>query len=292
MIRSLLSCLLLMATHASDAQSWCAPGAQWIFNFSSLQATGVRRAWYSGDTLVGGLQCQRIDQAVIAYEPVIPFGTPFTFQDSPIITQGQGDLIRLWDAVNNDFDTLVWYGAGPGDHWEFPQFAGVAHYDVLDTGTRVVQGIALHYLVVEEPVVMGVVDTLYERIGLAYYYLRPTETVLIDFVTYGLVCYRDTVIEEFDGWFPGHGCDFTVAVKEDEQRRIQPYPNPGSDRFTLRTPAGPHTIELFDATGRMTFQHRSSGEQVVIDTAHLPSGVYSVRVDDGSRCMRWVKEQE
>jgi hypothetical protein len=37
-------------------------------------------------------------------------------------------------------------------------------------------------------------------------------------------------------------------------------------------------------------QQRISDEHATIDTAHLPSGVYLVKVDEGVQPLRWVKE--
>lgn len=273
-----------------SAQNWCAPGAEWLFNFHSQGATGVRRAWYSGDTLVGGLPCQRIDQTIIAYEPVFPFGTPFIVQDEPIITHGQDDLIRVWDQLNNEFDTLAWFGAVPGDRWNVPQYEGPGQFDVLDTGTRVIAGIPLHYLVVEEEVVMGMPDTLFERIGFEYFYVRPAETLLIDFVTSGLICYHDDLIGQFDGWSQWHPCDFTLSLEEWDAPNAQPSPNPGIDHFTLSLSSGPHTITLLDVTGSIVLQERTSDGCTRIGTAQLPSGIYLVRIDEGTEPMRWVKQ--
>jgi Secretion system C-terminal sorting domain len=282
-------------TALASAQVWCPPGAQWLFNFHSKQASGVRRAWYSGDTLVGGLQCQRIEQTIIAYEPAIPNGTAFTVQDAPIITNGQGDLIRIWDQANNAFDTLAWFGAVPGDHWNVPQyeFSGACYFEVLDTGSRVIAGIPLRYLIVEEPIVMGIVDTLYERIGFERFYIRPTETMNIDFVTYGLVCYRDNVIDEFDGWLPlGHPCDFTLSLEEKNVEHVQLFPNPGTDHFTVQLPPIPNTIIVSDALGRNVLMQRSNGGSTLINTSGLRSGTYVVRITNATSTplnMKWIK---
>ncbi len=281
--------LLLLAT--LNAQQWCAPGAEWLFNFGSMQAGGVRRAWYSGDTIVGGQPCQRIDHTIVAYEPVPPLGSPFTYQDQPFFTHAQGDLVELWDPSGSAFDTLAWFGAAPGDHWDLAGLSGVARFDVLDTGTRLVDGIPLRYLVVEEPIVMGVVDTLFERIGFEYFYLLPMESIVIDFTTNWLVCYRDSWIGRFDGWFPsGEACDFSVSVKEREEAHPRPYPNPGTDHFTLSLPTGPHVVTLLDATGRVVLRQRSTGERTSIDTAKLAPGTYVARVDEGSSRVTWVKQ--
>ncbi len=291
MKRILLFPIGLLFLSNLNAQQWCAPGAEWLFNFGSMQASGVRRAWYSGDTIVGGQPSQRIDQTIVAYEPVPPLGSPFTYQDQPFFTNAQGDLVQLWDQSSSAFDTLAWFGAAPGDHWHLPGLSGDARFDVLDTGTRVVDGILLRYLVVEEPVVMGIADTLFERIGFEYFYLLPIESIVVDFTTNWLVCYRDAQIGQFEGWFPsGEPCDFSVSVKEREDARLQPHPNPGTDHFTLSLASGPHVVTLRDAGGRVVLRQRSSGEQTWVDTGKLAPGTYVARVDEGSSRVLWVKQ--
>jgi hypothetical protein len=68
------------------------------------------------------------------------------------------------------------------------------------------------------------------------------------------------------------------------------YPNPGTDHFSLSLSPGPHSVKLFAVTGRLMHQQRISDEHATIDTAHLPSGVYLVKVDEGVQPLRWVKE--
>jgi len=74
---------------------------------------------------------------------------------------------------------------------------------------------------------------------------------------------------------------------------IRPFPDPGSDHFILQLPAGPHTITLFDATGRRVLQQRTSEARPVIATVALPSGLYriTVRNDQGAITgATWIKE--
>ncbi len=296
MLRANILALFTVLAICSQAQTWCPPGAEWLFNFYSQQATGVRRAWYSGDTLVGGLPCQRIDQTIIAYEPIPPFGSAFIQQDQPIITHGQGDLLRIWDQANNVFDTLAWFSAVPGDRWNVPhyEFSGACYFEVLDTGTRVVAGIPLRFLVVEEPIVMGFVDTLFERIGFERFYVRPIETMLIDLTTTGLVCYRDDVLGQVDGGWPWHPCDFSLSLEEESAQRAQPFPNPGSDHFTISLAPGVHTIALFDATGREVLRRPINSERTAVDCSALEPGLFAYRLLDRSGTTvdsgKWIKE--
>lgn len=290
-MRLTVTFLLCASLNLGHGQTWCPSGAEWLFNFTSQQATGVRHAWCSGDTVVGGLPCQRIDQVIVAYEPVFPLGQAFTFQGAPIITHGQGDLVLLWDGNSAIFDTLAWFGAAPGDHWDVPNYAGLGRFDVLDTGTRVVDGIPLRYLVVEEPIVLGVTDTLFERIGFEYYFLRPEETMLVDFTTMALVCYKDDQISQFNGWYQTqHPCDFTLAVREPASTEMFMYPNPGLEELTLALLPGMHEVSLTDARGRMVLRQRVSGPWATISARHLVKGAYAVRVDETNLRSVWVKQ--
>ncbi len=289
MERSLLTCTLALSLVPVSAQQWCAPGSEWLFGFWSLQATGVRHAWYAGDTIVGGLAAKRIDQDIHAYQPVPPFGTPFYTTAQSLITAEVGDMVMLWDNGTSSYDTLMWFGAVPGQSWRSAHHPGPAHFDVLDTGTMVVEGIPLRFLVVEEPVVMGVTDTLLERIGFDYFYLFPDESFLLDFTTTWLQCYHDTDIPEFDGNVQLHPCDVTLAMDQERPDPVNVFPNPGEDVLTLALLSGEHRIVLFDATGRIALSEHATGSRVRMATGGLPAGPYVIRVD-GSRPVRWVKQ--
>lgn len=278
----------LLITAQASAQSWCPPGAEWTYSFANQQAMGITRAWYAGDTLLGGYTAQRIDQTIVAYQGNPPFGQPFTQQLQAQHTRMEDGVVHLWNSGANSYDTLIWFDAVPGDRWQLPH-ADWAYFDVLDTGTTVVEGIPLRYLVVEEPIVMGVIDTVRERIGFDYFYIDPLESMLIDWTTGQLHCYRDEAITEFHGRYWPMPCDFTVGMTERIPIASGPSPNPGTDHFTLQLPSGLHSIEVFDATGRRVIGETIAGSNTRITTTELSPGLYSVRVD-GNPPLRWVKQ--
>ena len=283
--------LLLLFGLRASAQQWCAPGAQWLYSFYSQEATGVKHAWYSGDTIVGGLPAKRIDQTIYAYQPIPPFGQAYVLQDVPLFTAEVDDRVMLWDAASSSYDTLMWFGAVPGQRWNVPEYLGPsAYFEVLDTGTSVIDGVTLRYLVIEEPIVMGFVDTLRERIGFNTWYLRPIETIEIDITTGALQCYGDVDIAQFLGPIQLHPCDFALSIEEERTTGVGPYPNPGTDHFALPLSLGAHRITLFDALGQLVLEQRTSGAQAIIATGELPSGIYTVRIDAERTPLRWVKQ--
>lgn len=101
-----------------------------------------------------------------------------------------------------------------------------------------------------------------------------------------------------------NGCTFTddvlvtvidpSSVGDNAQvDRSAPFPDPGSDHFTMLLDGGTHIITLLDATGRRVSQQRTADERVVIRTEELQSGTYVILItsDDGAVArMKWMKQ--
>ncbi|HEX2616098.1 MAG TPA: T9SS type A sorting domain-containing protein, partial [Flavobacteriales bacterium] len=258
----------------------------------SLAANGTRHAWYSGDTLVGGLTAQRIEQRVDAFQTIPPFGTPVSFVAPTLFTATVGDRVMLWNDQAGAYDTLMWFGAHVGDHWDPPHFPGPARFDVIDTGNTTVSAIPLHYIVVQE-LGTGWVDTLRERIGFDYFYIDPNESFIIDFTTTWLQCYRDNVIAEYHGNTQQGSCDFTTGVAEVRSTTWSLYPNPGTDQLELQLPEQVRSVEVLDALGRCVLRAFPTGTRTTVHTASLSTGSYIIRVRDRADVVttqRWMKE--
>ena len=164
---------------------------------------------------------------------------------------------------------------------------------VLDTSTVVIDGTPLRQLLIQRgnwdwmpP------DTLRERIGFSFSYLNGWSWFLTDQPWTGLRCYQDAQIGYSAPGVPD--CGFTLSVDGAAMRASATvFPNPGTTYFTLSLPPGPHTITLFDATGRMVFTQRTTEERPVIGTEKLPAGLYRITMQSeqgGSMSTSWVKE--
>lgn len=286
MRQSLLFALLLHLP--VSAQSWCAPGAEWEFRFYSQAASGITHATYTGDTIINGLAAQRIDHTIYAVNPEWS-GQAFTEVLDPLFTRYDDDIVWMWGQWAGEFDTLMWFGAVPGDRWLIPAEWTHGGYTVVDTGHFLFGDDLLRWVAVEEDVAMYGPDTLWERIGFGAIYIDPWESVTIDYTTAHLKCYRDDSGNSFAGPWYSTPCQLTVrtAVHTHEALAL-PHPNPGTTHFALDLPPGPHTIELFDVTGRRVLHQRTTQERPTISTEHLPPGIYHLRVDDAAG-VRWMK---
>jgi hypothetical protein len=279
-----------------SAQTWCPPGATWTYGTDFFGLYGYSQYVYVSDTLVGGQLAHRIDaQGAMSY-----FGQTQTDQWSqPIaaITAQIGDVVSSWSDAAQAWDTLFWLGAVPGDSWIR---RGGPNGDcdppdslvIVDTTTVVYNGLALRQWTVEQRAdgMTMFIETFTERLGWTMNF-SPYPACIIWDGPVGMRCYSD---QDISVNFTGLGCETLVGIDERAASlSLSVLPNPGTTHFTLDLPPGPHTITLFDATGRMVLQRRTTDARPMIDTEGLPAGLYRITVRDergGAMGATWVKE--
>ncbi len=86
--------------------------------------------------------------------------------------------------------------------------------------------------------------------------------------------------------------DTTVSLKEEKKQEIRLYPNPATNHIWLQlaenTTLAQAQIELYSSSGRLLYKEQPSSHFHKIDVAHLPKGLYLVRLWDGER---WFAEK-
>lgn len=75
--------------------------------------------------------------------------------------------------------------------------------------------------------------------------------------------------------------DNSVGVNEGEMKpEVHIYPNPASDLITIELEAAGARIEIFDPTGKLVHQQRSTGTSQRIAIDQWPAGVYLIKVSE------------
>jgi hypothetical protein len=297
-MRSLIFPLVLFSTSLASAQGWCPPGATWTFGYNNILSGVVGHALvdYTGDTTLSGLPAQRLEIYVNAFS----YPTQSYLIEQPfgvLFTTGNDDVVQLWDPYEQAFDTLYWFSAMPGNSWSVPwTYGAVADFLVLDTLSTMVNGQSLRQVVVGLDVPSPApIDTLTERLGFMESFINAISPMfLVDQPFGGLRCYSDDDLQWTNPSLQ-FGCASLLGLDDlpDHVLAIT-FPNPGTSHFTLTLQPGPHIISLFDATGRVVLEQRTTDERPVISTEHLPSGLYRIVLRDeqgGVMGATWVKER-
>lgn len=301
MARALILHLFLLAASLAQAQSWCPPGARWNFAIQAFAVDGHVVRTYLGDTVIDGLSAQRIHEAGV----VIDYLANDTFAiDEMVYTAVQDSVVFTRVSWNGQpaWDTLYRFDAVIGDRWFPPGADSVCMngtegmLEVLDTGTVVVDGLSLRqwtisYIDASGQPIWGAFPMV-ERLGTyGGIGLLPGSCIIVEYGE-SLRCYDDSQIEyRAPGWT--FGCGSVTALPETATGDLTVFPNPGRERFSMHLPGGPHTITLFDVTGRMVLQQRTSEARPVIGTEALPAGLYRIAVRDPQGAVMgatWVKE--
>lgn len=264
MSRTLLPGLALCCTTAVCAQSWCPPGATWTYTYTNWWTIdGVAQFTYEQDTLINGVPAQVLSFHIEG----LNMGGPDTLEFPPVYTTVDGDLVRILTATG--FDTLYWFGAVPGDQWGITMPDGSLSFGevlVTDTGTRVIDGIPLRYLVTGT-------DTITERLGAGHAFLLPWVPFILDEPGGPLRCYADAQLDHQAWWWP-YACNSWLGTND-------PGASPGLlptisvvDGFLqVHTPAA---CELWigDVTGRTVQRIRLPAGRTALDASAWKPGIH------------------
>jgi len=227
------------------------------------------------------------------------WGSPnisYSFEPAAMLTAFSNGVVYIWSPEVETWDTLFWFAAQPGDRWQRAHDVPIEGnpsdwIEVIDTMTIVIDDVPMRRLHVEQ-VCDGIwVDwagTITERLGYVTPFYFPMACSSESGI-WTLRCYSDDQID----FAYGLPCTIFLSTTSILEPVLALFPNPGTTHFTLDLPPGPHTITLFDATGRMVQHQRTTDARPVIATEALPAGVYRIIVRDeqgAAMGATWVKE--
>lgn len=299
-----LSVLLLISE--LYAQNWINEDARWYHGASTALSSGYVRMEYAGDTLLNGAETGAVfKRTYYQYgwmgELEVTTGTSLIFRESDA-------TLYLWNESLSSFDTLIQFGAAPGDTWwtttDYDE-AGEESMSttVIDTGHIEINAASLPWMHVEYQfdyfdMTYTEHDTIVEGIGPLEHYMLPWEAVYLSGVTGGLRCFESSNIGLYSRSGQGESCDAILTNTEEltayEEHRSTVYPNPATDEihFSIRGNKVIDRVAIFDLDGQSVAETVLQGRQPIA-VRELAKGIYVVAIvfEDGSTGRaRFVKQ--
>lgn len=291
------------------SQNWCDDGAVWHYGYANVGGAGYVRIDYQKDTLVGGKTCQLLKKRLyytdgssgITIEQFI--GNAFTyFQD---------DVVYAWDNFENDFDTLYYFGAKPGDTWSVsslpnPQSNTMVLAEALNRGNISINGVVYRWVYVEYQFIgssagsVFISDTVYSQYGQTGLYMFPADYYysITDAHEGGAFrCYSDSNTSLFN-INPALPCDYTTSTNEISSQQTRVYPNPFKEILRvepLKKFSYPCNVKILNLNGNVVYQQRIlkvTEEGFSFDLRLLPSGMYALTLSDNiqTEVLRIIKQ--
>ena len=274
----------------SYGQTWINPGAVWHFNYGGLSTVGFVKVTYTGDTLIDGRNCQRLD----------PYRYMFTYYShtkewrllsshymSAEFTSLSGDTV-FW-YKNDTFHVLYNFGAQPGDTWDMGFDTNWAQCSKSIIHVDSVKFIELNgntyrclYLTSSSNASRYFQGWVCEKFGNMNGYLFPMENVcdstIVEWDDIWFACYEDSSFALLN--VSGRDCEYLlklISIPEREDRRIYVSPNPVQDKLLVYSYDANtvRQVTVFDIHGRQMVVYHSSD----IDFKEYKSGLYFVKID-------------
>lgn len=280
-MKNTLFSLFLFISLFGSTQNWCAPGANWKYNFfSAFYGEGYTEINYSGDTTING----QLSQVLTKHHHIYNFmtdqyesnflGKDYTFESN--------EVVYIW--FENNWDTLYNFNALIGDSWskaKMPSFTNCDSNSVLTvtaTGVKTINSIPLKYVVVADLTSpFFFTDTIVEKIGFLGSYMIPTDNCVIDGNEGGpFRCYSDNNFTTFKPYFEGT-CDHILGTEEIiPQSNFQLITDNEANQLKiigeLKTES---ELTIINSSGQ---QWKVESEQGLIDISTISQGIYFLRI--------------
>ncbi len=288
MKKAICSLIILLFSILTQAQNWCAPGAEWHFRAHTTWPSikyqdGYIRVASEGTVIALGQTCDSLTATFYGVRfsmlsPSVVINNYFS-----LVTYESNHVVYAYNTSTNSFDTLFNFNAAIGDEWlNYREgtncFMPRSKFIVTDTGHVIINGQNLKTLN----------NGIVERIG-SLGSMIPYNDCWVDASDMGfLVCYSDNNFPLYKK--PGYNlpCNFTTVGKDEftlEGLELNVFPNPASDNIKIEF-SGENALEQFyvqvyDLLGKEVLSGTtySGGSLNLLD---VKSGLYTLNlVSDG-----------
>lgn len=297
---------ILLLISELNAQTWINEDSRWYHSASTALSPGYVQMEYAGDTLLNGAETGAVFKRTY-YQYGWMGELEVTTRTSLIFRESDATLY-LWNEALSAFDTLIQFGAAPGDTWRTTTDYDAAGEEsmsttVIDTGHIEINAVSLPWKHVEYQfdyfdMTYTEQDTIVQGIGPLRHYVLPWEVVYLAGATGGLQCFESSNIGLYSRSGQGESCDAILTGTEElttsEEHPSTIYPNPATDEIYFSN-NGNRTVDrvtLFSLDGRHIAQTVLQGRQSIA-VRGLSKGIYVVAIifEDGSTGRaRFVKQ--
>ena len=286
--------LLISLNKIADSQTWIDSNATWHYNLEELSGLGIQGFYkytYNEDTIIDGINCQKI--ACKVYE----FYTwpEVVFLDSNSVAEYYTYVSNdtVYYRTNDEFFVLFDFGASIGDTWIISTTNNgngfcddTSMVQVVDTGTVTINSQVLRTITLE-PVPgssYGLSGVYNEKFGLMSYgpwHLFPRvmecdTNIIVEWYYTSFKCFED---DSFDLFNPSStDCEYFLThlgIPNTDSYSISMYPNPVKDMLKIQVPES-GILSIYSINGQ-ELKQLEVNKSTVIDFRNFETGIYFIR---------------
>jgi len=295
--------LFLFLTGIIFSQTFGGKNAEWVYDFRGSRGSGITKLKIDGDTIVNGVEYQRISKTAIREVN----GQVFTSSRAPFYIRQIGRAV-LYTGNFTFEDTIFNFDAELGDSWRIPirSDSGAIEelfftFTVRDTFISFLNGIP----VLSQEVVINnsmnsnfSIDTLFQDVGsrlslIGFVEWPPTavddsdrgplrcfnndDLGVVDFLPYHLAGPYATALGDFE-----YDCDALTSVINgvDNDLSIEVYPNPSNSVLNVSIKGNKiNQLSLYDLNGVTHFSVDINQNDYQLDVSKFDAGIYFLKIN-------------
>lgn len=316
-MKTLLLFVLLFAgsTVAFTQTAWIRPDATWHYGFSGVAEYGYVKVRYTGDSLILGQNCQRLEGKIYKFfiinaegelgMTIGDWGRWYTYENAG----------KVFYATGDHFEVLYDFSAQTDDSWTIntvgePAFECdvTSSVKVLETGTMPIgpNGGNIPYLKIEDAENNGYGFTYsppgenHTRIvagignvesGFLFPRMKNCNDSFFDAYVFNFKCFDDGVLNYNPS---GNPCAFFLGTEEDPTvSPLTAQPNPTNSSLYVNIETGNYAYQVVSTDGKLIQQGNLDATNNSIDISAAPSGFYYLKLTDqktSGTVIRFVKQ--
>ena len=282
------------------SQVWIEEGAVWHYDYSSLSGGGFIKITYEKDTLVDGINCQKLEPVKYNFT-VDQFQNIIFLVTTDLTTQytySSGDTVFYYSE--NQFHILYDFGAQPGDTWNLGvdtnmMYCSESITHVDSVGTMMINGQSYRWISLSSlgSSSVSLNGKIIERFGAIDGYLFPVEqncdsSIIVDFDGITFTCFEDNSFQLYNA--TSYDCEHLLSISDIEKSlsNHKLYPNPTDGILSISTGTVIKKIEIFNIAGHIVKKLKVNKSNTSIDVSNLPEGHYILRAI--GRDAAWVEK--
>lgn len=302
-MKHIIVIILFICSNNCSSQTWFAPGAEWIYEYSLLPITGYLKLNYEKDTIINQHQCKKLSYRKITKKN---YSTQIidTSSISSIYTYATKDTVfaTLHDST---FIPLYIFNKEVGDTLNFEYYALCYTQTpikqlITEKGIKIINNDTLRYYSVQfinisniNPAFM----TIIEKIGPIENFLNPTFSCWSDYQITTLKCYHDANFPDYLAPFNKSCNYYFTATEEVKDNPVYLSPNPAYNTLNIST-SNNEIIEgvyIYDISGMLLNSYIMPLNQndSSIDINYLKNGMYLIQIktaDGKSIIKKFIKQ--
>jgi hypothetical protein len=289
----------LFSVAVVSAQKWCAPGAEWTYNFYGWGTEGYVRVNLAADTTINGQQCKKlvVRNKIKQGYPIISIDSSYR---TPVFTFSRNDTVFIYRQGSDSFVATYFFNVVVGDTIKYLNTSNMCNSPIISIvdsiGSRTISNQSLKYYVAhvlhpQQSILYPDRITIVERLGCLETYIEPTFVCVTDAESFTLRCYKDDSIISYQT-DPLIACDYFYTSIDEISNPVHftAYPNPTHSEIALDNDV---TIQFYiiDPLGRQLRKGIVQPHQS-INLDSLQQGIYflSLLGNDGLQTTSFIKE--